>query len=130
MHMILGEHSVAISAESIEHAAEQSPCTSTPGGCEVTIVGWDYRDHGEGQDVLFEVADSREARMFLRFGLSDLQLSTGQLARFIATVLQRELAQPKGMEPHFARQMFFNQAVGRRVMLAVVETSPADSSDP
>ena len=121
--MILGRQLVAISAESAESAADVSPCTFTPVRYEVTITGWDFRDHSDGQDVVFTLLDEAGRRQGVRFGLSDLELASGQLDRFIATVLQREPAQPKGMEPHFAHQMQFNHLVGRRVLLLVVETS-------
>lgn len=114
---------MAISAESTEPAAEQRRCLSTPVRHTVTIVGWDYLDQAEGQDVVFTLLDEAGRRQGVRFGLSDLELASGQLDRFIATVLQREPAQPKGMEPHFAHQMLFNHLVGRRVLLLVVETS-------
>ncbi len=114
---------MARSAESTEPAAEQRRCLSTPVRHAVTITGWDFRDHGEGQDVVFTLLDEAGRRQGVRFGLSGLELASGQLDRFIATVLQRQLVEPEGIKPHFWRQMLFNQLVGRRVQLLVVETS-------
>ena len=112
-----------ISTDSTEPAAAQRQYISTPGRHEVTIVGWDYLDHGEGQDVVFELSDDEGARMFLRFGLSDLELRSGQLNRFLTTVLQRQPPEPEGIPPHIVRQMWFNQTVGRKVLLVVAVTS-------
>ena len=114
---------MAISAESTENAAKQRQCLCSPGRHVVRIAAWDYRDHGDGQDVIFEVADEAGRRQGVRFGLSDLELSSGQLSRFMATVLQRQPPEPEGIPPHIVRQMLFNQAVGRRVLLVVVATS-------
>ena len=114
---------MAIGSESTENAAEQRRCISPPGRHGAKIVGWDYRNHGAGQDVVFEVSDDDGRRQGVRFGLSDLELSSGQLNRFIATVLQRQPPEPEGIEPHMVRQMLFNHLVGRRVLLVVVATS-------
>ena len=123
VHAIRRRQSVAISAKSIEPVAEQGRYPCVPSYQYVEIVGWDYLDHGGGRDVVFDVAGDNGRRQGLRFGLSDLELATGQLARFITSVLQREPTRPKGMEPHFARQMSFNHLVGRRVLLVVVTIS-------
>jgi hypothetical protein len=127
MPILAGGNSVAITTESIEPAAEPGPRISAPGRHDVEIVGWHYLDHGDGQDVVFEVSDDEGRRQGVRFGLSDVELRSGQLTRFIAAVLRRQPPEPVGIQPHIVRQMLFNQAVGRRVALVVVETSPGDS---
>lgn len=124
---------MVISPESIKQgdkSAEQTRRMSAPSRHRVKIVGWDFRDHGEGQDVVFEVHDEAGTRRFVRFGLSDLELSSGQLLQFIAAGLQRQPVETDILEPRVYYHMLFNQLVGRRVVLAVVEPSPAESSDP
>ena len=114
---------MAIIAESVEPAAEQGRCISTAGRHQVTISSWDYRDYGDVQDVIFQMADDEGRRQGLRFGLSDPELSSGELTRFLATALQRQLPEPEGIPPHIVRQMLFNTLVGRRVLLVVEATS-------
>ena len=117
---------MAISPESIEpteHATPQTPRMSTPRQYAVSIIGWTYHDYRGRRDVLFEVRDDDGVRHPLRFGLSDLELASGQLRSFISTVLQQQLVEPEGIPPHMVRHMRFNHLVGRRVLLHVVTTS-------
>lgn len=117
-----GNHTASISAEATEHVDDDVCLLRSPVRYNVEIVGWDYNDHGDEHDVVFAVTDDHGRRQRVRFGMTELELSSGQLDHFIATVLGRRFVKPAGIETHFWRGMLMNQLVGRRVVLEVVTT--------
>ncbi|UCG33820.1 MAG: hypothetical protein JSU68_04125 [Phycisphaerales bacterium] len=106
-----------------DEPADEIRRISTPGRHEVTITGWDFRDRAGARDVVFDVCNDDGARQSVEFGLSQLELSTGELSRFLATVLRREHSRPQWMSSNGFLHMLFNHVVGRRVILHVMETS-------
>jgi len=122
VHANEGERPTAIIADSTVYTGDEAGHMRSPVRHAVKIIGWDNLHRGDEHDVVFAVTDDHGRRQGVRFGLSDLELSSGQLDRFIATVLQRRFVKPEGIDTHFWRGMLMNQLVGRRVVLEVITT--------
>ena len=112
---------MGFSPDIIERHERRSEWICEPGVHEVTVTGWRYRKDRRARSVVFELQDDQDRRQEVSFSLSAPKLYMGFLRQFIGAAMGWDPRHNQGPSYGVSDARAFNDVVGKRVMISVVE---------